>query len=76
MRRITPDIIRKLNRNEVLVFESSLRGEHRCGNAKLAFEVFGAQKEVGIGMQGSTYAIPAQGLSLSQIKTWRQRKIR
>lgn len=69
MRRITPDIIRKLNRNEVLVFESSLRGEHRCGNAKLAFEVFGAKKGVGIGMQGSTYAIPAQGLSLSQIKT-------
>ena len=66
MRNVTPQIIRILKNNEVFVFESNLHGDHKNGNAKVALDYFGAKSGIGIGLQGSSYAVPAQGLSLSQ----------
>ena len=48
----------RLSRCEIFVFESTLEGEHTEGNAKIAYERFGAEWGVGAGRRGQTYAIP------------------
>ena len=56
--RITSERIESLNDNQVFVFGSNLAGNHAGGAAKLAVERFGAEMGNGVGMQGSSYAIP------------------
>jgi len=64
----TPDIIRKLNENEVFVFGSNLAGFHGAGAAKTALVKFGAHYGKGEGLQGQSYAFPTLGFSLNKLK--------
>ena len=57
--RITPRFIDELEPNEVFVFFSDVRGEHRHGAAELAYQRFGAIWGQASGPQGHCYAIPA-----------------
>lgn len=70
MKRITPDIISYLNPNEVFVFGSNLLGKHMSGAARTAFEKFGAQMGIGLGLQGQSYAIPTMNVDLSLIESY------
>lgn len=57
-RRITPDWITHLEKNEIFVFGSNLKGMHGGGAARIALEKFGAVWGQGTGLQGNSYAIP------------------
>ena len=57
-RRYTPEQIRHLADNEIFVFGSNLSGIHAGGAARIAHQQFGAIWGQGVGLQGSTYAIP------------------
>jgi hypothetical protein len=59
----------------VLVFGSNMAGIHGAGAAKIAAEKFGAQRNVGFGRTGRSYAIPTKNynmkpISLSQIAAY------
>ena len=56
--RITPDFITSLEKNEIFVFGSNLRGMHGGGAARIAYQHFGAIYGQGVGLQGQSYAIP------------------
>ena len=55
--RITPENIKNLNKNEIFVFGSNLRGSHGSGAAYMALQ-WGAKLGIGVGLHGQTYAIP------------------
>lgn len=57
-RKYTPDMITRLAENEIFVFGSNLQGMHAGGAARIAHELFGAIWGQGVGLQGSSYAIP------------------
>ena len=65
--RVTPHRITDLQQGEVFVFGSNLAGHHDGGAARLARERFGAVYGQGVGLQGSSYAIPTMSLSLNEI---------
>lgn len=54
---VTPELITKLEPNQVFVFGSNLHGIHGSGAAKDALK-FGAKHGSGVGYFGQTYAIP------------------
>ncbi len=54
----TPDCITSLLPDEIFVFGSNLRGFHGGGAARVAYSKFGAVWGCGVGLQGSSYAIP------------------
>jgi len=54
----TPSNITSLRSDEIFVFGSNLAGMHGGGAARYAFEHFGAKWGCGVGISGSTYAIP------------------
>ena len=56
--RYTPEQITHLKHNEIFVFGSNLAGMHMGGAAHVAFKKFGARMGQGVGLQGSSYAIP------------------
>lgn len=56
----------RLSRCEIFVFESTLEGEHSEGNAKIAYERYGAEWGVGAGKRGQTYAIPTNFMSVEE----------
>lgn len=61
------------NSDGVFVFGSNLKGIHGAGAAKEAHRYYGAKYGIGVGFQGSSYAIPTkdqyiQTLPLSIIK--------
>lgn len=56
--RVTPEWIDDLQENQVFVFGSNLAGMHGGGAARVARLRFGAVMGNGVGMQGSSYAIP------------------
>ena len=56
--RVSPDMIRNLNAQEIFVFGSNLQGMHGGGAARVAVSKFGAIMGQGVGMQGQSYAIP------------------
>ena len=58
--RTTPDEIRALNPGEIFVFGSNLEGRHGKGAALYARMIFGAERGVGVGRSGQTYAIPTK----------------
>lgn len=66
--RITPDRITSLNDNEIFVFGSNKEGMHGGGAARIAYEDFGAEWGVGIGMTGQCYAIPTMDRSIDIIR--------
>ena len=60
---------------EIFVFGSNLAGIHGAGSARYALEHCNAKIGVGIGLQGSSYAIPTKDknlrvLSLSEINKY------
>lgn len=57
-RKYTPDMITRLAENEIFVFGSNLQGMHAGGAARIAHKLFGAMWGQGVGLQGSSYAIP------------------
>ncbi|MBQ9555615.1 MAG: hypothetical protein IJV05_05265 [Muribaculaceae bacterium] len=57
-REFTPDFITELKENEIFVFGSNLGGMHGGGAARAAYNRFGAIWGQGVGLQGSSYAIP------------------
>lgn len=58
MSRITPNWITVLEKDEIFVFGSNLKGLHAGGAARLAMNRWGAVTEVAEGFRGQTYAIP------------------
>ena len=56
----------RLSRCEIFVFESTLEGEHTEGNAKIAYERYGAEWGVGAGRRWQTYAIPTNLMSVEE----------
>ena len=69
-REYTPERIKELQPNEILVFGSNLAGAH-CGCAALlAYERFGAIWGQGVGLQGQSYAIPTMQGGVETIKPY------
>ena len=68
--RYTPDFITHLNKGEIFVFGSNLKGLHGGGAARLAYERFGAIWGQGVGMQGQSYGIPTMHGGVDAIKPY------
>lgn len=62
--------ITELSKCEVFVFGSNLKGHHRGGAARMAYERFGAEWGVGVGPTGRCYAIPTNFESVDRIKPY------
>lgn len=58
------EIIYKLDKDEIFVFGSNLKGSHDTGAALLATKKFGAESGIGEGLTGKTYAIPTRDKDL------------
>lgn len=67
LNRITPDHIEELSEGQIFVFGSNMAGDHRGGAARLALEKFGAVFGQARGLQGRSYAIPTDGVTLRDI---------
>lgn len=67
---VTPGRIRMLTENEVFVFGSNLAGQHGGGAARIAYESFGAEWGVGVGMTGQCYAIPTMQGGVDTIRPY------
>ena len=52
-------------KQEVFVFGSNLSGRHGAGAARYALQHHGAIMGQGIGLQGSSYALPTKGVNIS-----------
>lgn len=61
--KLSPMYINTLKKNEVFVFGSNLSGLHGAGAARKALE-FGAKLGIGVGLVGSTYAIPTKDFGI------------
>lgn len=70
VREYTPDNIVSLRENEVFVFGSNLRGQHGGGAARVAYQKFGAEWGVGVGMTGQCYAIPTMQGGVETIRPY------
>lgn len=57
MMEFTPEIINRLDNDEVIVFSSNSEGKHCRGIAKDCFQKFGAIYGQATGLQGQCYAI-------------------
>lgn len=68
--RYTQDFITHLNKGEIFVFGSNLKGLHGGGAARLAYERFGAIWGQGVGLQGSCYGIPTMHGGVDAIKPY------
>ena len=66
--RITPQYITSLREGEIFVFGSNKEGMHGGGAARIAYEEFGAEWGVGVGMTGRCYAIPTMDRSIGIIR--------
>ena len=53
-RKTTPEHVTSLAENEVFVFGSNKEGQHWGGAAKFAYDNFGTEWGVGIGMTGQS----------------------
>lgn len=68
--RITPENITQLNKGEIFVFGSNLQGMHAGGAARVAMNKFGAIWGQGVGIQGSSYAIPTMHGGIRHIQPY------
>lgn len=66
--RISPSNIKSLANNEIFVFGSNLSGIHGGGAARTAIK-WGAVMGNGVGIQGSTYAIPTKSEGIKRTLT-------
>ena len=67
---VTPDYITRLEPNEMFVFGSNLAGCHGGGAARIAYEHFGAEWGVGVGLTGQCYAIPTMQGGVETIRPY------
>ena len=58
MERVTPAKVNNLHNHEIYVFSSNLQGKHNFGEARIAFQRYGAVMGQSFGPQGKCYAIP------------------
>lgn len=65
--RVTPAFVDSLQRDEVFVFGSNIRGVHSGNSSLRAVRHFGARMGVAEGMQGRSYAIPTVGLCYEDV---------
>lgn len=56
--RVTPSMVKVLEKNEIFVFGSNAEGMHLGGAARVAYDKFGAEWGNGEGLQGQSYALP------------------
>lgn len=56
--RVTPSMVKVLEKNEIFVFGSNAQGMHLGGAARVAYDKFGAEWGNGEGLQGQSYALP------------------
>ncbi|MBP5473168.1 MAG: hypothetical protein J6X92_00230 [Bacteroidales bacterium] len=70
MNRVSPSHITTLEKNEIFVFGSNLRGMHGGGAARVAVTRFGAIMGQGVGLQGQSYAIPTMQGGVETIKPY------
>ncbi len=70
MKEYTPEHISYLASDEIFVFGSNLQGAHGGGAARYAYEHFGAEWGVGVGMTGHCYAIPTMHGGVKEIKPY------
>ena len=63
-------MISSLRNNEIFVFGSNLGGFHGGGAARVALDRFGAVWGQGVGLQGSSYAIPTMHGGVDVIKPY------
>ena len=68
--QFTPVLITDLTDDEVFVFGSNLAGQHGGGAARIAYEDFGAEWGVGVGLTGQSYAIPTMQGGVETIKPY------
>ena len=68
--QFTPVLITELTDDEVFVFGSNLAGQHGGGAARIAYENFGAEWGVGVGLTGQSYAIPTMQGGVETIKPY------
>lgn len=68
--KFTPVFITELTDDEVFVFGSNLAGAHGGGAARIAYENFGAEWGVGVGLTGQSYAIPTMQGGVETIKPY------
>lgn len=66
--KYTPEFITQLGSKEIFVFGSNLAGAHSGGAARQAFQKFGAEWGIGVGLQGNSYAIPTMQGGIETIK--------
>ena len=66
----SPSQIDSLGEHEVFVFGSNLAGLHGGGAARLAYNKFGAEWGVGVGMTGQCYAIPTMHGGVEDIRPY------
>ena len=70
MERVTPEKVNNLHAHEVFVFGSNLQGRHDSGDARIAFQRYGAKMGQSFGPQGRCYAIPTLNDAPSIIKPY------
>ena len=66
----TPSNISDLQPGEIFVFGSKLQGQHLGGAARYAYNKFGAVWGQGVGLHGSTYAIPTMQGGVETIRPY------
>lgn len=69
-KRVTPEDVVALKKNEIFVFGSNLQGYHAGGAAMTARVMFGAEYGNGDGIQGQSYAIPTMFDGVDEIKPY------
>lgn len=69
-KRVSPERIMHLEKNEVFVFGSNLAGDHGGGAALIAFRKFGAVWGQGVGLQGQSYGIPTMQGGVETIRPY------
>ena len=69
-KRTTPTFIDSLEKNEIFVFGSNLRGMHGGGAAWIAYKKFGAVMGQGVGLQGQSYGIPTMQGGVETIRPY------
>ena len=65
--KFTPDMIDKLEANQVFVFGSNYAGRHGAGAAKLAWRKFGAVWGKGMGLMGQSYGIATKDRNIETL---------
>lgn len=65
--RITPEMVTSLKENEIFVFGSNIYGIQSGGASACAYQSFDAINGQAEGLQGQSYAIPTDGISLKEL---------